>query len=71
MNYLAGEGIYHITQTCTEATPHTYDTLKAVLTAHFEPLANPDYERFLLQGRQSPDESVNGFYARLKELAST
>ncbi|KAJ1134934.1 hypothetical protein NDU88_001380 [Pleurodeles waltl] len=34
--------------------------------------ANPDYERFLLrQARQLPNESVDTFCARLKELACT
>ncbi|KAJ1135478.1 hypothetical protein NDU88_001917 [Pleurodeles waltl] len=56
----------------TEARPHTYDTLKGAITAHFELYANVDYERFLLrQARQTPDESVDVFYARLRELAST
>ena len=72
MLHLAGEGIYDIMQSLTEATPNTYDTLKAALTAHFEPLANPDYELFMLrQARQKNDESVDEFYARLKKLAAT
>ena len=60
MIHLSGEGIYDITQTIMEATPNTYNTLKAALTAHFAPLANPDYEQFLLrQARQNADESVD------------
>ncbi|KAJ1110118.1 hypothetical protein NDU88_007473 [Pleurodeles waltl] len=55
-----------------EGPPYTYQSLKQALTAHFEPLANPDYERFLLrQARQFPYESVDAFYARLKDLART
>ncbi|KAJ1184915.1 hypothetical protein NDU88_001712 [Pleurodeles waltl] len=55
-----------------EGPPHTYQSLKRALTAHFKPLANLDYERFLLcQARRLPEESLNTFYARLKELAST
>ena len=47
-------------------------TLKATLSAHFEPMANSDYELFTLrQARQKPEESVDEFYARLKKLAST
>ncbi|KAJ1111640.1 hypothetical protein NDU88_008957 [Pleurodeles waltl] len=41
-------------------------TLKNALTAHFNPFANPEYERFLLrQVRQQPEEYVDAFYARL------
>ncbi|KAJ1194123.1 hypothetical protein NDU88_003418 [Pleurodeles waltl] len=55
-----------------EARPYTYDTLKGAITAHFEPDVNLDYERYLLrQARQTSDESVDIFYERLKELAST
>ena len=43
-----------------------------MLAAYFAPLANPDYERFILrQARQKSDESVDDFYNRLRELAST
>ena len=42
------------------------------ITNRFTPLANPDYERFLLrQTRQEPDESVDTFYSQLRNLAST
>ncbi|KAJ1156629.1 hypothetical protein NDU88_009347 [Pleurodeles waltl] len=55
-----------------EGPPFTCHSLKRALTAHFEPLANPDYDQFLLrQARQLPNESVDTFYARLKELART
>ncbi|KAJ1203653.1 hypothetical protein NDU88_007437 [Pleurodeles waltl] len=39
--------------------PFTYNTLKAVLTAHIEPLANTDYKRFVLH--QAPAESEDTF----------
>ena len=46
--HLAGEGIYRISKNITETgPPFTYDTLKNALMAHFAPLANPDYERFI------------------------
>ncbi|KAJ1142122.1 hypothetical protein NDU88_008449 [Pleurodeles waltl] len=52
--------------------PPTYNPLKQALTVHFKPLANPNYVPFLLcQARQLPDESVDTFYACLKELAVT
>ncbi|KAJ1179954.1 hypothetical protein NDU88_005182 [Pleurodeles waltl] len=55
-----------------EGPPFSYQSLKRALTTHFESLANPDYERFLLrQARQLPEESVDTFYARLNDLAST
>ncbi|KAJ1188839.1 hypothetical protein NDU88_005596 [Pleurodeles waltl] len=55
-----------------EGPPCTYQSLKQALTAYFEPLANPDYMRFLLrQAWQLPEESVDTFYVRLKDLAST
>ncbi|KAJ1180469.1 hypothetical protein NDU88_005690 [Pleurodeles waltl] len=55
-----------------EGPPYTYQSLKQALTAHFEPFANPDYERFLLrQARQFPHESVDAFFTRLKDLART
>ena len=72
MLHLAGESIYEITQNIREATPNNYETLKTALTEYFAPLANPDYEQFLLrQARQKAEESVDEFYARLKKLAST
>ncbi|KAJ1206336.1 hypothetical protein NDU88_001743 [Pleurodeles waltl] len=70
--HIGGADIHKIFKSVTEVRPRTYETLKGAITAHFEPYANPDYERFLLcQARQVTDESVDVFYARLKELAST
>ncbi|KAJ1093267.1 hypothetical protein NDU88_006372 [Pleurodeles waltl] len=55
-----------------EGPPFTYQSLKQALTAHFDYLVNPDYERFLLrQARQLPNKSVDTFYVRLKDLACT
>ena len=60
MLHLAGESICEIAQSLTEVTPNTYETLKTALTAYFEPLANPDYELFILrQARQKTEESVD------------
>ncbi|KAJ1119162.1 hypothetical protein NDU88_007348 [Pleurodeles waltl] len=71
--HLGGAAIHKISKSVNEeGPPFTYQYLKSALTAHFEPLANPDYERFLLrQARQPPEESVHTFYARLWDLAST
>ncbi|KAJ1195062.1 hypothetical protein NDU88_004345 [Pleurodeles waltl] len=71
--HLGGAAIYKLgSSVVEEGPPFTYQSLKQALTAHLEPLANPDYERFLLrQARQLPNESVDTFYARLKELART
>ncbi|KAJ1207028.1 hypothetical protein NDU88_002421 [Pleurodeles waltl] len=65
--------IHKIAQSLVEAgQPHTYNTLNQTLTMHFEPLANPDYVKFLLRpARQHQDEPVDAFYACLKELASS
>ena len=72
MLHLVGESICDIAQSIPEATPKTYETLKAALSAHFKPMVNPDYELFMLrQAQQKPDESVDEFYTRLKKLAST
>ncbi|KAJ1197197.1 hypothetical protein NDU88_001059 [Pleurodeles waltl] len=71
--HLGGVAIHKLGQSVAEeGPPFTYQLLKRALTAHFEPLANPDYERFLLrQARQLPHKSVDTFYARLKDLART
>mgnify|MGYP002804615956 CR=1 FL=1 len=60
MLHLAGESICDIAQSIPEATPKTYETLKTELTEYFKPMANPDYELFMLrQARQQPEESVD------------
>ncbi|KAJ1092398.1 hypothetical protein NDU88_005508 [Pleurodeles waltl] len=70
---LGGAAIHKLGRSVAEeGPPYTYQTLKQALTNHFQPLANPDYERFLLrQVRQLPHESVDTFYAKLKDLART
>ncbi|KAJ1200380.1 hypothetical protein NDU88_004204 [Pleurodeles waltl] len=68
--HLGGAAIHNLGRSVVEeGPPYTYQSLKRALTVDFEPLANPDYERFLL--RQFPYESVDAFYARLKDLART
>ncbi|KAJ1097691.1 hypothetical protein NDU88_002808 [Pleurodeles waltl] len=69
--HLGGAAIHKLGQSVAEeGPPFTYQSLKQALTAHFEPLVNPDYECFLLiQARQLPHKSVDTFYARLKDLA--
>ncbi|KAJ1141344.1 hypothetical protein NDU88_007677 [Pleurodeles waltl] len=71
--HLGGAAIHKLGRSVVEeGPPFNYPSLKQALTAHFEPLVNPDYERFLLrQDIQLPYESVDTFYARLKELART
>ncbi|KAJ1127191.1 hypothetical protein NDU88_005594 [Pleurodeles waltl] len=71
--HLGGAAVHKLGQSVVEeGPPYTYQSLKQALTAHFEPLANPDYERFLLrQARQFPHESVDAFYARLQDLSRT
>ncbi|KAJ1198860.1 hypothetical protein NDU88_002699 [Pleurodeles waltl] len=71
--HLGGAAVHKLGRSVVEeGPPYTYQSLKQELTAHFEPLVNPDYERFLLrQVRQFPHESVDAFYARLKDLART
>ncbi|KAJ1171017.1 hypothetical protein NDU88_002888 [Pleurodeles waltl] len=71
--HLGGAAIHKLGQSVAEeGPPFTYQSLKQALTAHFEPLANPDYKRFLLrQARQLTNKSVDTFYARLKDLART
>ncbi|KAJ1167009.1 hypothetical protein NDU88_007402 [Pleurodeles waltl] len=47
--HLGGAAIHKLGQSVAEeGPPFTYQSLKQSLTALFEPLANPDYERFLL-----------------------
>ena len=64
--HLVGEGVYKLSKSIVEAgPPFNYETLKTALTTRFEPLANPDYERFLFrQARQNPEESVRGLSGR-------
>ncbi|KAJ1168632.1 hypothetical protein NDU88_000550 [Pleurodeles waltl] len=71
--HLGGEAVHKLGRSVVEeGPPYTYQSLKQALTVHFEPFANPDYERFLLrQARQFPHESVDAFYTRLKDLART
>ncbi|KAJ1143533.1 hypothetical protein NDU88_009841 [Pleurodeles waltl] len=71
--HLGGAEVHKLGRSVVEeGPPYTYQSLKQALTAHFEPLANPDYERFLLrQARQFSHESVDAFYARLMDLART
>ncbi|KAJ1158720.1 hypothetical protein NDU88_011408 [Pleurodeles waltl] len=71
--HLGGAAVHKLGRSVVEeGPPYTYQSLKQALTAHFEPFANPDYERFLLrQARQFPHESVDAFYTRLKDLART
>ncbi|KAJ1093312.1 hypothetical protein NDU88_006417 [Pleurodeles waltl] len=71
--HLGGAAIHKLEQSVAEeGPPFTYQSLKQALTAHFEPLDYPDYERFLFrQARQLPHELVDTFYARLKGLART
>ncbi|KAJ1115881.1 hypothetical protein NDU88_004102 [Pleurodeles waltl] len=70
---LGGADIHKLGRSVAEEGPrYTYQTLQQALTNHFEPLANPDYEGILLrQARQLPHESVDTFYARLKDLVRT
>ncbi|KAJ1137280.1 hypothetical protein NDU88_003693 [Pleurodeles waltl] len=71
--HLGGAAIHKSSKSIAEeGPPFTYQSVKKVLTAHFEPLAYPDYERFILrQARQLPKDSADTFYAQLLELAST
>ncbi|KAJ1087985.1 hypothetical protein NDU88_001144 [Pleurodeles waltl] len=49
-----------------------YDAAARALNAHFDQQLNPDFERFKLrQAREREGESVDQFYAHLRELAST
>ncbi|KAJ1144876.1 hypothetical protein NDU88_011170 [Pleurodeles waltl] len=48
--HLGGAAIHKLGRSVVEkGPPYTYQPLKQALTAHFEPLANPDYENFLLR----------------------
>ncbi|KAJ1207450.1 hypothetical protein NDU88_002841 [Pleurodeles waltl] len=71
--HLGGPAVHKISKSVVEeGPPLSYQTLKRAITAYFQPLANPDYERLLLrQARQLPEELVDVFYARLRDLAST
>ncbi|KAJ1177800.1 hypothetical protein NDU88_003052 [Pleurodeles waltl] len=71
--HLGGAAVHKLGRSVVEeGPPYIYQSLKRALTAHFEPLGNPDFERFLLrQARQFLHESVDAFYARLKDLART
>ncbi|KAJ1203527.1 hypothetical protein NDU88_007312 [Pleurodeles waltl] len=70
--HLGGKHIYRIAKTINEAEPKTHLTLIAALRMRFAPMVNVDYERFIFrQARQSADESIDMFYLRLKELATT
>ncbi|KAJ1143858.1 hypothetical protein NDU88_010160 [Pleurodeles waltl] len=53
--YLKGVAIQKLGKSVVKAgPPFTYTTLKKALTVHFEPLADPDYERFFYA---KPDNS--------------
>ncbi|KAJ1117248.1 hypothetical protein NDU88_005448 [Pleurodeles waltl] len=69
--HLWGSAIHKLGRSVVEeGPPFNYQSLKRALTTHFEPLVNPDYEHFFLrQARQLPNESIDTFYARLKDLA--
>lgn len=70
--HLGRKDIYKISKIITEATPKTHITLIDALNAYFEPMANIDYRRFVFrQARQKPEESLDTFHGRLKELASS
>ncbi|KAJ1096860.1 hypothetical protein NDU88_001991 [Pleurodeles waltl] len=71
--HLGSAAILKLGKSVAEVGPlFTYVSLKQAMSAHFAPLENPDYERFLQrQARQLPDESVDTCYARPKDLAST
>ncbi|KAJ1123760.1 hypothetical protein NDU88_002227 [Pleurodeles waltl] len=73
LSHLSGPLIHKIVKSVgKEGLPFSYTNLKNALMAHFKPLANPNYDQFLLrQARQQPEESVDAFYAHLRELAST
>ncbi|KAJ1100346.1 hypothetical protein NDU88_005432 [Pleurodeles waltl] len=70
--HLGGADIHKVSKSAVKATPHTYSTLKDAVSVHCEPYANPNYEHFLLrQAHQKVEESIDVFYTRPKELAST
>ena len=49
-----------------------FEAAVKALDRHFYPQLYPDYERFKLrQARQTDEESIYAFYARLRKLAST
>ncbi|KAJ1096156.1 hypothetical protein NDU88_001300 [Pleurodeles waltl] len=47
--FLGGAAIHKISKAVADkGPPYTYQSMKWAFTAYFEPLADPDYERFLL-----------------------
>ncbi|KAJ1131813.1 hypothetical protein NDU88_010145 [Pleurodeles waltl] len=72
--HLGGAAIHKLKKSMVEdGLPFTYNTLKQAISAHFKVLAlSAHFKRFLLhKAWQLPEESMDSFYDRLKDVAST
>ncbi|KAJ1090637.1 hypothetical protein NDU88_003767 [Pleurodeles waltl] len=71
--HFVGDEIYKLFRHLPNTGAHAnYEAAVRALNAHFDPQLNPDFERFKLrQARQRERESIDQFYACLRELAST
>lgn len=71
--YLAGPEVERIFETLPETgEDKEYDIAVQKLTAYFSPKKNTLYEIHLFrQARQRPDETMDQFYTRLRQLAKT
>ncbi|CAH3177422.1 unnamed protein product, partial [Porites lobata] len=69
--YYAGEEVCEIFETLVD-TGDDFTTAKEKLTEYFDPKKNVEYEIYtFLQARQNPDESMNAFHSRLRQLSAT
>ena len=69
--YYAGEEVCEIFETLVD-TGGDFTTAKEKLTEYFDPKKNVEYEIYtFLQARQNPDESMNAFHSRLRQLSAT
>ena len=69
-----GEDLYNVYQTLVVRDPvgdeTVYDVTKEVLTGHFAPERNREFELFQFrEASQGADEDLDSFYARLQQLA--
>ena len=75
--HVSGEEVFDVVQTFTAQqrggdTEDGYKALKQSISDYFEPKKSVDFETFKFrQEKQAPDESVDSFCTRLRQLGST
>ncbi|CAB4031692.1 Hypothetical predicted protein [Paramuricea clavata] len=70
--YVAGAAVHKIFNTLLNDTGTDYKTAVEKFDSYFQPQKNVIYERYVFkQTRPSPEESVDHFITRLRQLADT